>query len=227
VGPENQALLKFFHQTYQKIGGKKRILEIGGGPTIYQLISASAKGNTIVFSDYLDRNLREVKKWLNNNPGAYNWDKYFDYVLGLEGKRKSHKNRQDLKNRVRKSVQELIIGDIRKDNPLSPRAYPPFDVASVTSVPEAITNQEKEFTQYMENITSLLKSGGWLVQFVCKNMRQWKVGNVYFVGFPVDETYMETCLRKLGFEQIGISTIPNEHDQGYEGLILITARKKN
>ncbi|HUW21482.1 MAG TPA: guanitoxin biosynthesis pre-guanitoxin forming N-methyltransferase GntF [Candidatus Bathyarchaeia archaeon] len=227
IGSENQALLEFIHKAYKKIGGPKRVLEIGGGPTIYHLLSASNYGNKIVFTDFLDRNLVEVKKWLENQPVAYDWDKFLNYVLKLEGKSQTRINRKHLKLRVINSILKLNFCDIRLKNPLFPQVYPPFDVVYIGGVTEAVASRDQEFKSYMSSITFLLKPGGWLLQFVCKNATFWRSGNAFFAGFPVNEVYMKNCLSKLGYRDIKICSVPNEYDQGYEGLIFITARLTN
>src|SRR5262245_17716555 len=64
LGEENRALLRFLNQAYIRIFSEidtARVLEFGGGPTIYQLISAAQHAVSIDFSDYLDDNLHEVR----------------------------------------------------------------------------------------------------------------------------------------------------------------------
>ena len=63
LGEENKALLHFHCKAYACIFGEvdtARMLEFGGGPTIYQLISAAKYPVAIDFSDYLDVNLKEL-----------------------------------------------------------------------------------------------------------------------------------------------------------------------
>lgn len=49
------------------------LIDVGTGPTIYQLISACEAFREIIMSDYSELNLREVDKWLKKDPGAYDW----------------------------------------------------------------------------------------------------------------------------------------------------------
>ncbi len=39
-GKENKFLMKFLHESYLQIPKSKTLIEIGGGPTIYQILSA-------------------------------------------------------------------------------------------------------------------------------------------------------------------------------------------
>lgn len=77
--------LKCFHEFYQQFHGRwdnksARVLEFGGGPTIYPLISAAPHVNNIVFSDYVESCRKEVQLWKDQDPEAHNWTPYFRLV---------------------------------------------------------------------------------------------------------------------------------------------------
>ena len=78
-------MLDFFHHTYTTMRPTKKLLEVGGGPTIYQLISASSKVESITFSDFNVTNLTEVRNWADGKPTAFDWSSYVKYVATLEG----------------------------------------------------------------------------------------------------------------------------------------------
>jgi len=61
LSPENKKILQWYHQTYLGLDNCKSLLELGGGPTIYQFISAAPKLESITFTDYLPGNLDLVK----------------------------------------------------------------------------------------------------------------------------------------------------------------------
>lgn len=63
------------------------LIDIGSGPTIYQLLSACESFKEIIVSDYTDQNLRELQKWLKKEPGAFDWSPVVTYVCDLEGNR--------------------------------------------------------------------------------------------------------------------------------------------
>ncbi len=88
LGNENRALLHFLDEAYARIFTEisaARMLEFGGGPTIYQLISAAKYAVSIDFSEYLDANLNEVQLWLRDAQGQFFWDSFIHYVLDREG----------------------------------------------------------------------------------------------------------------------------------------------
>ena len=56
-----------------------RIIEFGGGPCIYPLISAAPYFSEIVFAEYAEEGRREVELWKNQQPTAHDWTPYFRY----------------------------------------------------------------------------------------------------------------------------------------------------
>jgi len=225
IGDENSALLRFFYKTYKKISPKNSLLEFGGGPTIYQLISASSKVKKIVFSEYVKANREAVKKWMNNKSNAFNWDNYFKFVLKLEKKKINKANLEQIKQRLREKTKDVVKCDAYKKSPLSPKKYPLFDIVSVCFVPESATDNEETYKLFMKNISGLLKNKGVLVMVLLKNAKFYQVGKTKFPAYPVDEEYVKSVLENLGFCDIKTESIEAEHEQGYEGMIFLTAIK--
>jgi len=60
---ENDRLLEFFYSCYQDMKPQATLLEFGIGPTLYSLITAATKVNTIHVCDRLTANLHETQLW--------------------------------------------------------------------------------------------------------------------------------------------------------------------
>nr|XP_020728454.1 nicotinamide N-methyltransferase isoform X1 [Odocoileus virginianus texanus] len=88
-------LLKHYNATfkpeysYSKTGGLegKLLVDIGSGSTIYQFLSACESSQEIIATDYTDKNLQELEKWLKKMPGLFDWSPVVKYVCELEGNR--------------------------------------------------------------------------------------------------------------------------------------------
>lgn len=63
------------------------LIDIGTGPTIYQVLSACESFRDITLSDFTDRNREELDKWLKKKPGAYDWTPALKLACELEGDR--------------------------------------------------------------------------------------------------------------------------------------------
>ena len=66
-------ILKAFHSFYEKhvsgMGDCISLLEFGGGPTVYSLISAAKYVESITFAEYAETNRDEVLLWKNERSG--------------------------------------------------------------------------------------------------------------------------------------------------------------
>lgn len=67
--------LECWHLFYEEHGkdldpSKAHLLEFGGGPTIWSLISATPNFCDITFADFAQSNRAEVEMWRDNKPGC-------------------------------------------------------------------------------------------------------------------------------------------------------------
>lgn len=64
----------------------RSLIDIGSGPTVYQLLSACAHFEDITMTDFLEVNRQELELWLREEPGAFSWSGYSQHVCLIEGK---------------------------------------------------------------------------------------------------------------------------------------------
>lgn len=225
LGDENQFLLNFFHREYQNLAKDSRVLEFGGGPTIYQILSAASAVKEIHFAEYLDANRSEIKKWLKGDVEALNWKPYLDHVSLLNGKEASEHNRRLLEDQVKSKVTEIFECDAYLPNPLINTAEDKFDIVSSNFCLECIDGRENVFVGFIEKIGKLVEKKGKLLLSLLKNAESYQIQNLNFPSFPINEEYIEKLLKSMNFSEIKIDTLHAEADQGYEGLITLSARK--
>ncbi len=225
LGTENRFLLDFHHDVYSGMEPGGRMLEFGGGPTIYQLLSASKVMEEIVFAEFLESNRRELLKWIFSSAEAADWTRYLDYVLSLEGLEPCPASRSALTARLSTKITEVIECDANLPNILASRAFIPFDVVASSFCLECITGDEERFIGYVAKLSACIRPGGTLVLALLKNARSYRVGQRLFPAFPLDERYIIALLQTLGYGRIRLRTAPPEADQGYAGLIALTAQK--
>jgi hypothetical protein len=82
---ENAALVAFFATVARHFlgafpRGDAVILDVGGGPTIYQHIAFCLNASVIIHSDYLAANRTEVVNYLTNTKEAYLWETYITTI---------------------------------------------------------------------------------------------------------------------------------------------------
>ena len=224
---EDIFLSAFYHDAYRFLPDNLNVVEVGGGPVISQLISASRKAESITLSDYKKENLAEVKKWVNKEPDAFNWDGYFRLVLGIEGTAITKENVAAAKERLRSKIKKFIQCNIFESNMFAPNKIGPFDVVSTSFCPESITDNEKDYTKAIKNLISQLKPNGKLIMMLIRNAKCYTISDKKFSCFSIDEKGMERLLTKYGMSKIEFRSIPVDYGEGfeYDGLMGVTAIK--
>ncbi|XP_077996509.1 indolethylamine N-methyltransferase-like [Glandiceps talaboti] len=180
-----------------KISDGGRLLELGGGPCINRLIPLIKLSSEIVFAEYTESSRKEVQKWLDKDPDAYDWSRHFKYIAELQ---KNGNTWQDLEEEMRQKMKDVIFGDVLQENPLAPKEYPPFDTILTASVLEAACSDNQSYEHCVKILASLLKPGGVVIQWGRLGGSFYKVGNKKFYAIDVDEEFVTSAFEKAGFE---------------------------
>lgn len=231
VGAENRALLEFLQRAYAAIFarlGPARLLEFGGGPTIYQLISAAHFPVTIDFGDYLDENLAEVRAWLDDAPGQFEWDEFVRYALACEGRPAGAAAVERRKRLVRSRVSRLLHCDAKSTSPLGTPPPAPYDIVSVNFVLESITQDRDEWHALLDHVAPLIRPGGFMLMSAILGATRYRVGQLYFPAVPITLGDIVGRLAQVGFTSLCTQAVAAEHrdEQGYAGIGMVLARKE-
>ena len=227
---ENDQLLRFFCECYRDINPRSTLLEFGSGPTLYSLITAAAKVETIHVSDRLEDNLHELQLWKRGDEEAFNWEPFIQRALELEGKSKV--TREDIRRRaelLRSKLTTFCSCDAFSNPPLRGNHLNKYDIVQVNFVPESITSSLIEWERAIHNIISLLKPQGTLILTALKNAAYYHLQEKKFPAVSIDETVLTQTLQKFGFREAHIlmQTVPAcPPYRGYSDIILIKARSQ-
>lgn len=229
LGAENRALLDFFDQAYAEIFTsieKARILEFGGGPTIYQLISTARYPVAIDFSDYLDVNLIELATWLHDRPNQFSWDAFIGYVLEREGERASPERVRRRADLIRRKIERLLRCDARLPNPLGADQRAGYDIVSANFVLEAITQDLADWDRLTDHVLTLVKPQGYLIVCTVVGAHSYRVGDLHYPATPITPALVTAKLRRRGFTVIMSQAVEAEQPErhGYDGIAMIVAR---
>ena len=84
------------------------VLDLGCGPSIANIISASSWSHKIYMAELLEGNRREITKYLCRAEDAWDWSPYFDFHSQLE----TNLDPGSLERRVRKSISGILECDL-------------------------------------------------------------------------------------------------------------------
>ncbi|OWF34651.1 nicotinamide N-methyltransferase-like [Mizuhopecten yessoensis] len=180
--------------TEYNIGGK-RLLDVGTGPTIHSVISASRHVDEIFLSDYAPQNLEYLRKWLKKDISEPT--KIIDYVISLEGCKMTAEERG---NQVREKVRGILPIDVTSETPLG-SAYDggKFDVIISSYCIEAAVLDVTGYRRCIEHVSSLLNKGGVLINIGDLEGEYSQVGAYKFQGVSINKQEVQSAMAQAGY----------------------------
>ncbi|NXU57978.1 NNMT methyltransferase, partial [Turnix velox] len=173
------------------------LIDVGCGPTIYQLLSACQSFQEITALDYTDQNRQELEKWLRKEEGAFDWRPVVEYVCELEGKREKWAEREEM---VRRKVKRVLKCDVTKANPTEPISLPPADCVLSTLCLEAACRDLATFRSALRNLATLAKPGGHLVLLTVLKETYYAFNNQVFSCLRLEKEEVEGAVEAAGFD---------------------------
>ncbi|XP_027628691.1 nicotinamide N-methyltransferase isoform X2 [Tupaia chinensis] len=201
------------------------LIDIGSGPTIYQLLSACESFKEIIATDYTDQNLRELEKWLKKEPGAFDWSPVVTYVCDLEGNRVKGPEKEE---KLRQAIKRVLKCDVTQSQPLGAVCLPPADCLLSALCLDAACADLPTYRNALQNLGSLLKPGGFLVIVDALKSSYYTIGEQRFSSLCLGREAVEAAVRDAGysieqFEVISQRYSPTTADN--EGLFALVGRK--
>ncbi|KAM4692546.1 phenylethanolamine N-methyltransferase [Rhinophrynus dorsalis] len=179
-----------------EIGGHT-LVDIGSGPTVYQLLSAFELFQEVIVTDYLEVNRKELKSWLKGEPGTFDWSPYIQHVCNLEGKGEAWQEKQ---RRLRERVKRVLPVDIHQPNPLGKEIGTGTVDALVSSFClEACSPSMEAFLKALGNVTTLLKPGGHLLLIGALEESYYLAGEARIHVVPLTEEMVRKSLSDAGY----------------------------
>ncbi len=230
IGAENEALLKFFVHAFEDVPSNGTLLDFGGGPTIYPLIAAAKKVKEIHFSDYLESNLSEVRKWLLAEDSAFDWSMFIQRTLEIEKNGPcSATERAQRATEIRSRITRLIHVDASLPSPLE-HGSQLYDIIVSNFCAESATDDRQQWYVFLHNIVSLLKPNGKLILCTLKGATQYSVGEKVFPAVNIAEPDLAEALVASGCNAQGlvIQSVPADRPtRHYHGLMFAVAEKEH
>ncbi|MHB8871466.1 MAG: guanitoxin biosynthesis pre-guanitoxin forming N-methyltransferase GntF [Candidatus Doudnabacteria bacterium] len=226
VSEENLALLRFYADTQaelQQTGKGSWMLEVGGGPTIYQLISLSELVSRICFTDFLRPNLQSVERWIRTGSDA-RWLSYIRMALQYEhGKTATNKEVAFRESELKRKIS-LARFDVLRDHFSEPTPQK-FSIVSSSFCIECISQDKTIWLQALRNISRRIAEGGCLVMTALRMASTYNIQGRTLPSTPINEEDVLAALLDLGFFNINISSRDCLGENEYNGMIYVLARK--
>lgn len=226
VSEENLALLRFYAKTQAELQPANEglnMLEVGGGPTIYQLISLSKLVKRICFTDFLRPNLQSVENWIKTGSDR-RWFSYIKTALQYERGRPPTNKEVMLREQQIKRKISLARYDVLRDRFFVP-VPEKYALVSSNFCIECISQSRTIWLQALKNISKRVAEGGCLVMTALRMASTYNIQGRILPATPINEEDVLSALLDLGFSNIEVSSRDCLGENEYNGMIYVLARK--
>ncbi|WP_216894050.1 guanitoxin biosynthesis pre-guanitoxin forming N-methyltransferase GntF [Nocardia alni] len=228
VDPGNQALLRFYATVYLDLAGRS-LLEFGGGPTIYSIITAARTAGWIHFCDYNSACLHEVDLWWRNGDDAFDWSRFIDYALQCEKDGAGSGAAGDVLQRaglLRRRIRQISYCDILADDPLLGCSLGPYGVVANTFCLDSMIEDKAQWEGLNRKLAGLVDRKGLYVTVSLLNASHWTAGGVRYPAVTLTPGDVLDLYADLGFHVTYSEVVENlEGKIGYDGFIMVCGQR--
>jgi len=226
VEPEEQATLEFLVQRLGTINRGGKVLQFGCGPTIAEALPAVPYASEIYMADYLPVNIQEILAWAKKDPRAFDWNRFTDLVLKLEGMPYAISDIVNREEQLRRKIKQITLCDASKFPPI-PGLLQQYPTVITTFCADCATFSKKIWRKYMKNILRLVAPSGHLLLVALRNAKFYRVGGNSFPCVPIDEQDMFDALTENAYNRsninLAIKDIPDAKNRGFNSIMLVHA----
>ncbi|CAN8020102.1 unnamed protein product [Ixodes persulcatus] len=202
---ENYVLYRFQQEELHHIFNSDLIqdstlVDVGSGPTINFVLSATKKFQDIVVSDLVESNRLEVEKWLRKSEDSVDWSFRAEHVADLEGHRDTKKGAFEIMERARRAISKVVPCDVLEPEVLPEEHGKTFDVVLSCNCLEAATADPDSFGRVLANMGSLVKPGGFLIMVGTGGITWYEVGKKPLPMMVLTKEIVEKAVTDAGFE---------------------------
>nr|DBA16580.1 TPA: hypothetical protein GDO54_003959 [Pyxicephalus adspersus] len=172
------------------------LIDISIGPIIFHLYSACEYFKEMILLRFNDHCIIELKRWLHDRTGAFDWTDGLSYISEKEGK-SSQWEEKSLK--LKETIKHILKCYIDRENITDPLEVPQADCLLITNILGAISRDENEYISNLKKFTKLLKPGGQLLIYGALNATYYMVGKEKFHAFSYDENFIRKAVEGEGF----------------------------
>ncbi|KAM7306433.1 indolethylamine N-methyltransferase [Ixodes scapularis] len=214
---------------YSDLAQGKTLLEVGAGPTVNYVLSATRQFKDIVLSDVVDANRIELEKWLSGKEDALDCSFRAEMVASLEGCSDVKKRASELVERTRQAIRKVIPCDVLEPGVLPDEHLETFDAVLSCNCLESATRDHASFRRVTCNVAGLVKPGGLLILAGVGGQENYPVGNEVFPMADVNEDVIKKALADAGLNvevyQTEMYDGPDRDAVGRRFAFVIAARK--
>lgn len=254
---ENAAILSFLSQSSLVILESCKdvfpvILDMGGGPTLYQHIPLSLVARAIVHVEPVVENRHELELWIGRSKDAYDWLPYFHVlknwydntdkyaILRRRQKDLAIGNLHEWEDYLRMLLSgHVMTGDVFRETLESVGSgilrstlgslgvSSGVDIITSNFLLESATDEHIQWIKGMDALAAHVKPGGFLIMMAIRHAEWYQSGSSRIPAYSVDEQFLSNEVQQRGFCLMlrWVITSAKKDQFGYDGMIFLLAQK--
>ncbi|XP_078496146.1 nicotinamide N-methyltransferase-like [Lissotriton helveticus] len=172
------------------------LVALSYGPYIHYTLPAFEYFNEITFACADHKSIQEIQKWLKNEPDAVNSSHTIKMICELQGSGDTWTEKEQM---LRRKVTRVLKHDVTSCNPLCSVNLPQADCLLLTHCLEHFVTDKKSYCEALKNVSSLLKTGGYLIMSAALEATFYMCGDFKFPIFCLDEDFLKDALKGAGY----------------------------
>jgi hypothetical protein len=223
AGPLDERLRR--HMLLQGIESFPLMLDLGSGPAVHHLLALAKYADVIHVADYMEENLTEIEKWVDNDSDAHDWEIFMTTILEHEGHVPTPALMASREQEVRVKIREYSRFDLKK-----PSSRLPTHVASlVTSffVADSATRSKDVFARMTRNAFQFVEPSGLFVATYLGGCARYRVGRRWINSASISESDIRRALLGAGAKKIDVWRFetPTMDFDGFDHIFAVVAEK--
>ncbi|KAI6176593.1 hypothetical protein M3Y97_00815100 [Aphelenchoides bicaudatus] len=180
------------------------VLDLGAGPTIYIPIAMRNRVSNFYTSDYSLANRKVLTSWIKNEC-SFDWTTVCEWIRCLES---SHDTAEHMQEVARAKMRAVLDVNVHKTPVVQSIHYKvdekkevpkQFDVVTTVFCLEYSSETLDEYKTAVKNASSLVKTGGFLMQGGVMNETEYGFGGKRFKCHCLTREHLLDTLKESGF----------------------------
>jgi len=179
---------------YSKVPAGNRLLEIGAGPIIFNVIGACQKFKEIYLAEGNEGNRKAIQQWIAKDPKAFDWAvgfKIYAKKMGLDA--------ATLEKTFRERAKGVVACDLTKQ-PITVNAPGKFDCITTAGELEHACADLRAFQAAVKNIAGMLEKNGTFYITTSVEQSYARVGADKFYSLSLTEAQICDAVTAAGLK---------------------------
>jgi hypothetical protein len=198
-------------------------LDVGTGPVLEYPFLFAPFVDRYDLSDYVENNLHAIRRWLDRDSKAHNWNPIFSGVLRSQDQ---GPDQLDMRSQMlRSSIQALRTIDLRQSNPLGFQAQ--YDLVTSFFCTECVDVSIEGWKECKRQLLSLVAPGGAFFSAIVQNCSQYRILGSWFPTCQLNPPDLSDLLETEGFDsEVNSYDCPEFDESGFSQFMVVKAVRR-